>query len=82
MAKKMPTIQEAINQAREEMLDAAESKLYEKVLDGSTPELLFFLKTQGHRRGYKERPDTQVNVGVMVKGYAEVGPDDWDEEPE
>ena len=49
------TAQDALDDARETMLDNAESILYKKVLEGSTPELLFFLKTQGKRRGYVER---------------------------
>lgn len=50
-----PAVKEALDDARETMLDAAESVLYKKVLAGSTPELLFFLKTQGYKRGYSER---------------------------
>ena len=46
---------QALDDARETMLDNAESILYKKVLEGSTPDLLFFLKTQGKRRGYVER---------------------------
>jgi hypothetical protein len=48
---------QALNDAREAMLDNAESILYKKVLDGSTPELIFFLKTQGKSRGYTERQE-------------------------
>jgi hypothetical protein len=50
-----PDLIEALADARETMLDQAESKLYEKVLAGETVELLFFLKTQGRSRGYSER---------------------------
>jgi hypothetical protein len=52
-----PTLQKVLADARESMLDNAESVLYKKVLEGSTPELLFFLKTQGRKRGYIERID-------------------------
>jgi hypothetical protein len=44
------------------MLDNAESVLYKKVLEGSTPELLFFLKTQGRFRGYVERQENVVST--------------------
>lgn len=50
-----PTVQQALEDARETMLDNAESVLYKKVLEGSTAELIFFLKTQGWRRGWTER---------------------------
>lgn len=54
-----PTVKTALEDARENMLDNAESVLYKKVLEGSTPELLFFLKTQGKSRGYVERSETE-----------------------
>lgn len=52
-----PTLMAALESARESMLDNAESVLYKKVLEGSTVELLFFLKTQGRNRGYVERQE-------------------------
>ncbi len=39
----------------EALLDMAESKLYQAVLDGNTAELIFFLKTKGQSRGYIEK---------------------------
>jgi Flp pilus assembly protein CpaB len=48
------------------MLDNAESILYKKVLEGSTPELLFFLKTQGKRRGYVERSEVTGADGDAI----------------
>jgi hypothetical protein len=51
------TLKAALDNAREAMLDNAESVLYRKVLEGSTAELIFFLKTQGKRRGYTERQE-------------------------
>ena len=56
------------------MLDNAESILYKKVLEGSTPELLFFLKTQGKRRGYVERSEvTGAEGGPLTIEYV----NDW-----
>lgn len=55
--KSTVTATEALESAREAMIDNAESILYKKVLEGSTPELLFFLKTQGKSRGYTERQE-------------------------
>lgn len=56
------TLQDALDQARQTMLDNAESVLYKKVLEGSTPELLFFLKTQGRSRGYVERQELDIRT--------------------
>jgi hypothetical protein len=57
---------QALEDARETMLDNAESILYKKVLEGSTPELLFFLKTQGKRRGYVERSEVTGADGDAI----------------
>jgi hypothetical protein len=57
---------QALEDARETMLDNAESILYKKVLEGSTPELLFFLKTQGKRRGYVERSEVTGADGNAI----------------
>src|SRR4051812_9583839 len=63
-----PTCKAAHDEAREVMLDAAEDVLYQKVLEGSTPELLFFLKTQGRSRGYIERAevDHRGSIGTYL----------------
>jgi DNA replication initiation complex subunit (GINS family) len=45
-------LQEVLADARESMLDNAESKLYSNVLNGMETSLIFFLKTQGYKRGY------------------------------
>lgn len=62
-----PTLMQALTDAREAMIDNAESMLYKKVLEGSTPELLFFLKTQGRNRGYVERQEITGKDGDEVK---------------
>lgn len=53
------TLQEKLEQARQTMLDNAESVLYNAVLAGETSELIFFLKTQGKSRGYTEKVEQQ-----------------------
>lgn len=44
------------------MKDTAESVLYRKVEEGSTSELLFYLKTQCRDRGYIERQSHDVTI--------------------
>ncbi len=58
------TLRAALDAARETMLDNAESVLYQAVLRGQTAELLFFLKTQGKRRGYTEKLEVEVSERV------------------
>lgn len=62
-AQRSATLQAAIEGAREAMLDEAESVLYDKVLAGSTAELIFFLKTRGKGRGYVERQEVTGEDG-------------------
>jgi len=64
--EKHPDLWDTVNEARETMLDNAESMLYTKVLAGSTPELLFFLKTQGKRRGYVEKQQVEHSGGLEI----------------
>lgn len=49
------TAQQALHDARESMLDTAESMLYKKIVDGDNTMIIFLLKTQGKERGYSER---------------------------
>lgn len=72
-----PSLMQALTDAREAMLDNAESMLYKKVLEGSTVELLFFLKTQGRSRGYIERVEqAQVGETVLRVVYGDEGNQD------
>ena len=67
-------LQKAWNEARETMLDNAETELYEQVLGGNIAALIFFLKTQGKSRGYVERQElTGADNGPLVIEYV----NDW-----
>jgi hypothetical protein len=46
-----------VDDMREGLLDLAESMLMRKVREGSTTELIFYLKTKGKKRGYVERQE-------------------------
>jgi AcrR family transcriptional regulator len=48
---------ELIEDAKETLLDNAESILHKKILSEDTVSLLFFLKTKGKQRGYTERTE-------------------------
>ena len=52
-----------VKNVQDELLDFAESVLFKKVRDGSTAELIFFLKTKGKSRGYVERQEISTDGG-------------------
>lgn len=49
-----------VDDIRESALDFVESKMFERIENGSDTMIIFFLKTQGKKRGYIER--TQLDV--------------------
>jgi len=60
-----PDFKQAIEDAAEAQLDFAESMLHKKIQDGSTPELIFYLKTKGKSRGYIETSEVlQTNHNI------------------
>lgn len=63
---KSERLQNALENARATMLDNAETVLYEKVLEGHTAELIFFLKTQGKNRGYTEKQEIDHGGGIDI----------------
>lgn len=63
-------VREMIETEREKQIDIAELGLTTKISEGNLPAIMFFLKTQGKKRGYVEKQefDTQVlNVDVDVQ---------------
>lgn len=60
-------LQKAWDEARETMLDNAETELYDQMLNGNTAALIFFLKTQGKGRGYVERQEIEQDGDVTVR---------------
>lgn len=62
---------ESIDEAREALLDWAEGRLRSRMRAGSDAAVIFFLKTQGKKRGYVERQSIehsgQVDSALTVK---------------
>jgi hypothetical protein len=66
---KSELLQRTLEEARETMIDNAETALYDDALNGNTTALIFFLKTQGKRRGYTERHEVTGEDGgeIIIK---------------
>lgn len=58
-----PGLREFVYDAREELVDIAESALKREVLGGNITAIIFTLKTQGKQRGYVERVEN-INLNV------------------
>jgi len=67
--KKYPTIQQAADEAREAMVDFAESQLIKQIRNGNMTAIIFYLKTMGKGRGYVEHPGFELygDVTFTVK---------------
>ena len=59
-------LQEICTEAKETLLDLAENKLYELVLQGDKAAIFFYLKTQGKRRGWSERQEITGEDGASL----------------
>jgi hypothetical protein len=64
---KHPTVKEALDDAREEMKDFAESKIYQGINDGNTALIIFYAKTQMKDRGYVERQEIDHSGGIQIE---------------
>ena len=55
-----PTVAAALEDIREGAIDDAELMLYDRMRNSDVL-LIFFLKTQGHRRGYSEKNQIEIS---------------------
>lgn len=66
-ANEFPSVRQAVEEAKESMTDFAEGKLFEKISKGDVACIIFYLKTQGKRRGYIERQEFTGAGGEPIK---------------
>lgn len=76
LINKHPTVKEALTDAREEMKDFTEGKMYQKIADGDTTMIIFYAKTQMKDRGYVERQEvTGAGGGAVQIDFAKLTDD-------
>ena len=66
---KHPNLKPLIEQEKERIIDVAENKLHERILNGDTRALKFFLSTKGKKRGYiptQEIVETESDQAVAA----------------
>jgi len=67
LINKYPTVKQALHDERETLKDFAEGKLFGQIDEGNTTAIIFYLKTQAHDRGYRERREiTGADGGPIV----------------
>lgn len=72
--KKSVTLQKVLDDARGEMLDVTEAKLYEAIMGGAPWAISLYLRTIGRTRGYTDLPET-MRAGVLVVDWQESNPE-------
>ena len=60
--EEQPDFREAIQDARESLIDLAETKLQQNIMEGKESSIFFFLKTQAKDRGYIETVEQKVQI--------------------
>lgn len=56
---------DAVEDCQESLLDFAETKLHQNIMEGKEASIFFFLKTKGKDRGYVERVENDVRTNAF-----------------
>lgn len=68
--KAEPELQTALESIKESMIDMTEGALFRQIQEGNTTAMLFYLKTQGKKRGYIEKSETDITSNgqtILIK---------------
>lgn len=64
-----------IDEAQESLVDYAETKLHQSIMEGNLTATIFYLKTKGKNRGYIETQEQQVSINPfeeLMKSLPEI----------
>lgn len=61
-----PEFKAAVEGIKESLIDLAESALTKQIAEGNTTAIIFFLKTQGKKRGYSEHVEITGKDGAPL----------------
>lgn len=64
-----------IEDAQESLIDYAETKLHQSIMDGNLTATIFYLKTKGKNRGYIETQEQNLNINPfeeLMKSLPEI----------
>lgn len=74
-----PKFAEEVETVNEGLIDFAETKLHQNIMDGKEASIFFFLKTKGKKRGYIETVEQKVDINPfeeLMKSASVVEDDD------
>jgi len=64
-----------VTDTQEALIDSVEDALKDKIADGDTASIIFFLKTRAKHRGYVEKQQTELSGAVGVTFQIDLGDD-------
>ena len=70
-----PEFKNLVNDELESLIDLAETKLQQNIMEGKEQSIFFFLKTKGKSRGYVETVDNNVTLNQFEEAMKSL-PDD------
>lgn len=60
-----PEFKNLVNDELESLIDLAETKLQQNIMEGKEQSIFFFLRTKGKSRGYIETVDNNVSINAF-----------------
>lgn len=78
-----PELAQVVQDARDSLVDLAESEIRKLIEQGNIAAIIFTLKTWGKHRGWVERVElAPPTPDQPLKAYIGVSPDDWEKDAE